>query len=235
MNGIERPLSMAQKFFRNSLTSISFISLLIVGLVASAALIADVAKAQEEIPENNATATISSPENSVPTEGTELENEPVPVTADNLPSVGLTERQQERIINLAANISNRLDATMFRLVQIETRLATRIAQFTTEGYDTGVANIYRDQALENIQTARDTLASIDNEVMTAVTSADVVTAWRDVRATYELAANEIRAAHLALTNSTEELITAMDAESQPTEVPAEMSDETPDQVDANLQ
>jgi hypothetical protein len=82
----------------------------------------------------------------------------------------LPKRAQERIINLAANISNRMDATVYRFDQIIIRLERRIAKSTTEGFDVALAETTLTEAKTALEKARTSLESIDTTVTEAVSS-----------------------------------------------------------------
>jgi TolA-binding protein len=201
MNGIERPLSMAQKFIRNSLSNSCFISLLVVGLIATCALIADIARAQEAT-SSEAVATSSVTTETalidIPSSTPQMERAATRQTIRTERKVVLTERHQERIINLAANISNRLEATVARLEQIAIRLESRITKTTDSGVDTTEATASLLAAQTSIAAANTSLATIDSDVTTAITSESPATAWNTVQESYLSAAAQIQTAHQAL-------------------------------------
>jgi hypothetical protein len=113
----------------------------------------------------------------------------------------LTERTQKRIINLSANISNRLDGISDRLWQISGRLEDRIEKQSSEGYDVTTARDSLAAAKSALETARKDLSTIDRRVLAAVGSTDPKTGWKDVRATYIIARDNIKVAHSELRNT----------------------------------
>lgn len=113
----------------------------------------------------------------------------------------LSARTQKRIINLAANISNRLDGISDRMTQIAGRLEKRIEKQSSEGYDVTAAKNSLGSAKRALETARKDLSTIDRKVLAAVGSPDPKTGWKDVRATYIIARDNIRIAHTELRNT----------------------------------
>lgn len=113
----------------------------------------------------------------------------------------LNERTQKRIINLAANISNRLDGISDRMAQIAGRLEKRIEKQSSEGYDVTAARNSLTAAKSALETARKDLSTIDKKVLAAVGSPDPKAGWKDVRATYIIARDNIKVAHSELRNT----------------------------------
>ncbi len=113
----------------------------------------------------------------------------------------LSARTQERIINLAANISNRLDGISDRMAQIAGRLEKRIEKQSSEGYDVTAARNSLNAAKKSLEAARTDLKTIDKKVISAVTSQDPKTGWKEVRATYIIARDNIKVAHTELRNT----------------------------------
>ncbi len=120
----------------------------------------------------------------------------------------LSKRTQKRIINLAANISNRLNGISDRMTQIAGRLEDRIEKQTVEGYDVTAAQSSLMAAQNALETARKDLTTIDNKVLAAVGSPDPKTAWIEVRATYIAARDNIKLAHTELKNTISNLKSA---------------------------
>jgi hypothetical protein len=120
----------------------------------------------------------------------------------------LSERTQKRIINLAANISNRLDGISDRMTQISGRLEKRIQKQAAEGYDVTAAQNSLSAARSALETARKDLSTIDRKVVTAVGSTDPKAGWKEVRATYVIARDNIKIAHTELRNTISNLKSA---------------------------
>ncbi len=110
----------------------------------------------------------------------------------------LDEVRQARILNLAANISNRMEAAIARLVNITTRLNTRIEKQTALGVNTTAATNKLLEANSLLTQARSNLSNIDTLVYNATTSPEPRLNWRNVRTVYTETAQLIRRAHLAL-------------------------------------
>jgi hypothetical protein len=110
----------------------------------------------------------------------------------------LSERTQTRIVNLAANISNRFDGLIDRLEQISERLQQRIEKQRADGYDVSVAEAALVRAGAALAIAKDELAAIDEAVHDAVRSTDPKGAWPAVRQTFIRARDAIKTAHAEL-------------------------------------
>jgi hypothetical protein len=105
---------------------------------------------------------------------------------------------QTRITNLAANVSNRLDATVRRLTNVTTRLDSRIHTMTAAGYDTSNARAAQQAALMRLTEATQSLTTIDAEVAAFVGASDPLTAWVRLETIYGTISGQIVAAHTAL-------------------------------------
>ena len=110
----------------------------------------------------------------------------------------LSEIRQQRVLNLSANISNRMDAAVTRLFSVVERLETRIEKLKQAGIDTAAAEAKLREAAEYVASARALLGNIDTLVYNATTSEQPLTNWQEVRTTYQEAARLIRASHQAL-------------------------------------
>ena len=120
----------------------------------------------------------------------------------------LQKRAQERIINLAANVSNRFEGLIARLDNIAGRLQKRIDKLESEGYDVSSARASLDSARSSLSAAKNDLSGIDAKVTGAIGSVDPRGQWREVRATYLRARDHVRAAHSALRDTISNLKTA---------------------------
>lgn len=121
----------------------------------------------------------------------------------------LREQVQVRVINLAANMSNRIDAAVERLQNISDRLDSRIQKLADSGIDTAAAEAALASAQLSITAAAEVMASIDTEVTGAVGSEDVRTAWTEVRETYTTVREHLQTAHSELRACVAALKTAL--------------------------
>lgn len=110
----------------------------------------------------------------------------------------LTKRTQQRIINLAANISNRFEGLIARLENITGRLQKRADKLKAEGHDVSAANASLESARSSLASAKSQLSHIDNDVYDAVGSTDPRGDWQKVRQQFLTARDAIKAAHGAL-------------------------------------
>lgn len=162
--------------------------------------------AQEE------TSTLTPPPNEVLKENvimTEVTNNfPIDTAVKNPERTGqLSQRAQDRIINLAANISNRIDAVITRLQNIADRIASRITKLGDSDVDTITAASALASAQISLDAAKAAMLIIDTEVVTAVGSADVRMAWQSVTSIYTTARNHLGTAHTEIRAAAEALQT----------------------------
>lgn len=113
----------------------------------------------------------------------------------------LKKRTQERVRNLAANISNRLDAIIARLENISARLNTRIEKLNQTGTDTSAAAASLDKARTALSAAKEQMKGIDGAVATALGSRDPKTQWQSIRIKFITTRDNIRTAHTELKNT----------------------------------
>lgn len=110
----------------------------------------------------------------------------------------IEDRVKQRIINLAANLSNRLDAATNRMQNIADRLTVRIQALSENGVDVAEARFALARAQTAIDEARATLATIDGVVTASVTSENPRETWQSTKATYIAVRENIKTAHQAL-------------------------------------
>jgi predicted PurR-regulated permease PerM len=117
------------------------------------------------------------------------------------PQTILSERAQERVTNLAANISNRFDGIIARLQNITNRLNTRVEKLEASGIDVTLARISLSAADTALDDARGELGDIDEAVARVIGSSDPKTEWQNVRAKFMQAREHVRTAHTQLRNT----------------------------------
>lgn len=110
----------------------------------------------------------------------------------------LQERAQERLLNLAANMSNRMEAAIRRIDNVITRLESRIEKLKDTGVNTNEAEDHLATAKRYLTSASATLATIDTDVTQFITSNDPRAAWMRVKSIYESTRNDLRSAHQTL-------------------------------------
>jgi hypothetical protein len=110
----------------------------------------------------------------------------------------LQEVRQKRVINLSANITNRMEAAIERLTNITNRLDARIDKMTELGMNTTEAKTKLAEAKSSIASAGATIGNIDNLVFSATTSEKPVSDWKGLREVYLEAGRQIRQAQLQL-------------------------------------
>lgn len=140
--------------------------------------------------------------------------------------VALTEIRQQRILNLSANISNRMDAAIDRLFTIVERLESRIQKMNESGIDTQAATAKVREAAEQLARARALMGEMDTLVFNATTAQTPVTAWSEVRGAFIEVGTLIRAGHRALREAIALLKTTSIPPEEPTTVASSTNDIT---------
>lgn len=110
----------------------------------------------------------------------------------------LSQIRQQRITNLAANISNRMDAAITRLFSIIDRLETRIVTLTQRGVDTAAAEAALQRASLSLAEAQSLMSDIDTLVYQATTSEQPAADWQPLKEHYRTVAGLIRTTHTEL-------------------------------------
>jgi hypothetical protein len=129
--------------------------------------------------------------------------EPVTTRNESLPEReratprALTTAAQVRLTNLAANVSNRLDAYVRRITNVTNRLDSRATKMGADGLDVSLANQKIAEARSELQKAETALATIDTAIRNFVQSENPRTYWQSVKTTYIETQNAIKAAHRA--------------------------------------
>jgi hypothetical protein len=91
---------------------------------------------------------------------------------------------QIRVVNLAANISNRVEATVTRFEFIIVRIDSRLTKMEAEGYMTSDARFYLSEARKSLDGVKLSLVGIDEKVVAFTTSENYWMSWLDVRDTF---------------------------------------------------
>jgi len=110
----------------------------------------------------------------------------------------LQNRAQERLLNLAANMSNRMEAAVRRLTNVSNRMDSRITKLEDTGINTAEARNHLTTARNHLASATSALSNIDTDVVQFITSNDPRSAWVRVKSIYDTARSDIRSAHESL-------------------------------------
>jgi GTP1/Obg family GTP-binding protein len=102
---------------------------------------------------------------------------------------------QTRLVNLAANMSNRMDSAVARLQNVTDRLNSRLTKMSSEGIDVTAATAELSLAQTKLDEAKRNLANIDTEVNAFVGSATPRENWQNLKNTYLGTRAAIVAAH----------------------------------------
>jgi hypothetical protein len=113
----------------------------------------------------------------------------------------LVARAQDRVTNLAANMSNRMEAVIERLQNIATRLESRMTKMSDSGVDTTASAAALASAQLSLDAAVTEISDIDASVYAAVSSADARTGWTTLKAKFTSIKDFIKTAHSELRSS----------------------------------
>jgi intracellular sulfur oxidation DsrE/DsrF family protein len=113
----------------------------------------------------------------------------------------LVARAQDRVTNLAANMSNRMEAVIERLQNIATRLESRMTKMSDSGVDTTAGAAALASAQLSLDAAVTEISDIDASVYAAVSSADARTGWTTLKAKFTSIKDFIKTAHSELRSS----------------------------------
>ncbi len=120
-----------------------------------------------------------------------------PINRDKNQPRALTTAAQVRLTNLAANVSNRLDAYVRRIANVTNRLDSRAAKLADSGLDVSAAKQKITTARNEIEKAQISLNNIDTIVHNFVQSENPQTYWPSLKTTYQNAQTNIKLAHKA--------------------------------------
>ena len=102
---------------------------------------------------------------------------------------------QKRLLNLAANMSNRMEGTVKRLQNVTNRLTSRLNKMEERGINVSAARTELAQAQLKLNEASQNLEKIDIEVNGFVGSASPKENWQNLKNTYLTTRTAIIAAH----------------------------------------
>lgn len=141
----------------------------------------------------------------------------------------LSERTQNRIINLARNMIERIKAAMGRIDNIATRMETRIEKLSKQGINTDAASAEVEYTRNALNDARDTLETLDADVQHTVFSDSPKENFKKLREAFTSAKNSVQSAHTHLLTALNLLKDAV------REAENGARDTVPDQTNENLE
>lgn len=103
----------------------------------------------------------------------------------------LSPEKQLRITNLAANISNRLDAANNRHSQIVKRITSRTEKLKQQGFNTFKIEDFLEEIEQNLADTKESLKNIDNLVYEMTTSPDPKKEWPKIKTLYQNSVSKI--------------------------------------------
>jgi ABC-type transporter Mla subunit MlaD len=164
--------------------------------------------------------TISTVAAQTSTDSSATTTSPVSTSTTDIPTTRETPRRtallavaQVRLTNLAANVSNQLDAFIRRLDNVTNRLASRAEKLRATSVDVTAAEAKIRESKAALDTARATLRTIDADVASFVGSTNPKESWQNVRSKYQTARTAIGEAHKT---AVEALLLLQAASAEPT-------------------
>ena len=121
-----------------------------------------------------------------------------PAPAPKAAESALPAAAQARIKDLAANISNKQDAMVRRLINVTTRLESRLTIMETNGSNVIAARNNLNEAKASLTKAQESLNTIDKAVTNFIGSATPRESWSSLKLTYADINKNIRVAYDAL-------------------------------------
>ncbi|GEM_PF-2635183 len=112
----------------------------------------------------------------------------------------LSERLQERIINLASNVVNRTDAAIKRLDNIAGRIDSRMDKLEAEGVDTTLPLERFNQGMMSLQSAKDIQSTLIS-ASSAISSDNPGQSFATLIETYRKIRQDLNVAHQAFTDT----------------------------------
>jgi exonuclease VII small subunit len=122
-------------------------------------------------------------------------------------SRALSTQMQTRIINLAANISNRMDAALARLDAIVLRIESRTQKLADAGYTVDAILPLIDEAKASLDKARTQLEGIDAHVNKTVSSESPQVEWQKLRQAFTTIKEDLNTAKESLRKAVAEMKT----------------------------
>jgi hypothetical protein len=121
----------------------------------------------------------------------------------------LSERVQERITNLAANVSNRIEAAIRRMENVIGRIESRTEKLSERGVDTTVAEGHIRDAKQTLEEAKSLIADIDRAVANVTGSENPREAWAETKTIFVDAKAALLSVHESLRAAIDALKTAV--------------------------
>jgi len=111
----------------------------------------------------------------------------------NKPALNPTfsKEKQQRILNLAANISNRQEAVIKRHQQILSRLESRQEKLAEQNFNTKNSETAFKQIKQNLENTKNHLKNIDNLVYEMVSAPNPKENWLKIKTLFQKTATEI--------------------------------------------
>ena len=113
----------------------------------------------------------------------------------------LTASEQDRLVNLGANISNRIDATVFRLEQIRDRMQKRLPQLGLEAELASDITKRLERIDPFLSEIRSSMNTIDADMQSVAQAENPKARWRDVRVRYLSSKQNLREVRDMLVNA----------------------------------
>jgi len=126
-------------------------------------------------------------------------------------TAGLPPQAQVRVTNLAANMSNRMEATINRMQNVINRMESRLDILDTQNIVTDIARTELAKAQTSIVNATTNLKTIDADVAKFVGSEDPRASWALLKNTYISSRDALLSAHSSLQKTLDAIATSISA------------------------
>ena len=153
--------------------------------------------------------------------------EEVQVERQETRRANLNDQSRQRITNLAALMSNRIEAALVRMLNISTRLDSRIDKMAAEGLEVTKAESSLASANLSLEAVRESISTIDSQVAAVVGAEDVRVAWQNLKTIFTDSRDQLKTAQMELRNTVSALKSAP-AQSDTEAIPEE-SEEVADE------
>lgn len=132
----------------------------------------------------------------------------------------LTADEQTRVVNLAANMSNKIDAATYRFEEISARVFSRVKKMEAEQYDMGLVWPHLQASAASIENIKAQMQGMDFFAV-VIQSEDPAAAWTETREKYLAAAVELGKVKQSLQSAVTEMKASLLKGKNPVAVPEE--------------
>lgn len=171
--------------------------------------VAGLGYASISVAQSTSTVPTSTPQTEITDTNTEA-SLPAGNTSTNI-TPALSTQKQERILNLATNIANRIDAAQLRLGQIANRIEQRQQKSIAAGYEVTGATQALSAAQTRLAEIKTTADLLDQLIYTTITSENPEREWKETNRVIQALKTDLQTVRDQLFSSAQQLQTALNA------------------------